>query len=109
MEQINYTSSIFPISGQKKIKRLLEKDIYKVVTSDTAVMHEEILSVIKSLIAFSLDEIKALCSDKAYESSYPVINPYNNEKKNYAKAFTRYSIVQSRVTRHHVGIHYNQF
>lgn len=39
---IKYADAQLSKSGQKKIQKLLEKDIFKVVTLDKVVIHEEV-------------------------------------------------------------------
>ena len=69
-------------SGQKKIQKLLKKDVLKVVTPDKIVMSEEVSSSTQVFNSSLVDNIKDPCNDKAYEKSRPVVHTYNDEKKN---------------------------
>lgn len=62
--------------GQKKIQRLLEKDILKVV------IFEKIISIIQVFNYCFVDNIKNSCINKVYKKSCPFMYAYNNEKKN---------------------------
>ncbi len=70
------------VSGQKEIQKLLEKDVFKVVTPDKVVMPEEVPSSTQVFNSSLVDNIKDPCTDKAYEKSRPVVHAYNDEKKN---------------------------
>ena len=62
--------------GQKKIERFDENNSFKVITP------EKVLNSIQDLNSRFLNDIKDLCTDKAYEKSHSVIYAYNDEKKN---------------------------
>ena len=69
-------------SGQKKIQKLLEKGVFKVVTPDKVVIPEEVLSNTQVFNSSLVDNIKDPCTNKVYEKSRPVVHAYNDEKKN---------------------------
>ncbi len=68
--------------GQKEIQKLLETDVFKVVTPDKVVMPKQILSSIQVFNSSLVDNIKDTCTDKAYKKNRPVVHAYNDEKKN---------------------------
>lgn len=69
------------ISGQKKIQKLPQKDIFKVVYLDKVVMPEEVSNNTQIFNSSLVDNISDPCIDKAYEKSCPVVHAYNNKKK----------------------------
>ncbi len=71
-----YADAGLSTSGQKEIQGLLEKDIFKVVTS------EEVPSRTQVFNSSLVDNIKNLYTDKTYEKNRPVVHAYNNSKKN---------------------------
>ncbi len=77
-----YIDTQLSVSGQKEIQRLLEKDIFKVVTLNKVVMSEEIPSSLQVFDSCFVNDIKDLYTDKAYEKSCPVMHAYNDKKKN---------------------------
>ncbi len=69
-------------SRQKKIQKLLEKDVFKDVTLDKVIVLEEVPSSIQVFNSSLVNNIKDLCIDKAYKKNRPVVHTYNDEKKN---------------------------
>lgn len=69
-------------SKQKEIPKLFEKDVFKVITPDKFVISEEVLSSRPVFNSSLVNNIKDLCTNKAYKKSCPVLHTYNNEKKN---------------------------
>lgn len=64
------------------MKKLLEKTIFKVVTSDKVVTSEKILSNTKNFNCCFFNNIKDPDIKKIYRKRRPVVHVYNNEKKN---------------------------
>lgn len=52
------------------------------VTPDKDFTSKEVLSSIKVFKSWFVNEIKDLCTEKAYEKIHPVMLAYNNEDKN---------------------------
>ncbi len=77
-----YANAQLSASGQKENQKLLEKDVFKVVTLDKIIMLEEVLSSTQVFNSSLVDNIKDPCTDKAYEKNRPVMHTYNDEKKN---------------------------
>ncbi len=70
------------ISGQKEIQKLVEKDVFKIVTPDKVVIPKEVPRSTQVFNSSLVDNIKDPCNDKVYEKSRPVVHTYNDEKKN---------------------------
>ncbi len=77
-----YLNAQSSTSEQKEIQKLLEKDIFKVVTLDKIVIPEQVISSTQVFNTSFVDNIKDLCTDKAYEKNRLVVYTYNDEKKN---------------------------
>ena len=77
-----YTNASLFASRQKEIKRLPEKDVFKVVILKYIITPEEILSSIQVFNSGLYDNIKDPCIDKLRKRSRPVIYTFNNEMKN---------------------------
>ena len=69
------------VSRQKKIQKLLKKDVFKVVTSDKVVILK-VSSSSQVFNSFLIDNIKNPYTNKAYEKNRPIVHTYNDEKKN---------------------------
>ena len=75
---INKNSDVHPAqyttSRQKKITRLLEKGVFKVVTSKDVPSNTRIFN------SRFMDEVKNADTDKAYENSRLVVQAYNDHE-----------------------------
>lgn len=60
---------------QKKIAKLLEKDVFKVVTTDSILSNAQIFN------SCFVNKIKNLGTNKMYKKSQLVIQAYNNKEK----------------------------
>ena len=76
LKQNKNSNSQLSASGQKKIQRLSEKNVFKVVTPEKVPSSSQIFDF------YFVDKLKDLCIDKAYEKSRPVMYAYNDEEKN---------------------------
>ena len=84
-----HTNAQLSVSEQKKIQKLLEKDVFRVVTPNIIVMSEEVLSSTQVFNSSLVDNIKDPCNDKVYEKSRSLVHTYNNEKKNLVLMHSR--------------------
>ena len=71
----DFRLSQYLASRQKQIAGPVEKGVSRIVTS------EKIPSDIQVFDPYLVNEIKDLCTDKAYDKSYLVMQTHNNEKK----------------------------
>ena len=76
---INKNSDAHPaqyiVSRQKEITGLLEKGVFKVITSKDVPSNTQIFN------SHFMDEVKNTSTDKAYEKSWLVVKAYNNQEK----------------------------
>ena len=77
-----YADAQLSASGQKEIQGLLEKDDFKVVTSDKLVMPKKVQSSTQVFNSHFVNNIKDPYTDKAYEKSRLVMHTYNDKMKN---------------------------
>lgn len=88
LKQNKYDNTQLSISRQKEIQRLLEKDGFKVVTSNKIVTSNKVITLkevptnTQGFNSRFFNVIKVPCITKAYEKSCLVMYTYNNEKKN---------------------------
>lgn len=75
-QNIDDKSVQYITSKQKEGARLLEKDIFKVVTTNDIPSNTQIFN------SYFVAKIKNFGIDKAYEKSYLFVQPYNNQEKN---------------------------
>lgn len=76
-----YANAQLSISCQKKIQRLIERDVFKVVISNNVDTPEKVLSSTKVSNSCFTNEIKDLCIDKTYQKCYLLVHTYNDGKK----------------------------
>ena len=91
-----YADAQLFVSGQKKIQKLFEKDVFKAVTPNKVIMAKKLSSNIQVFNSYFADNIKDLYIDKTYEKSCQVVHCYNYEKKNLLLI---YSSKISRISR----------
>ena len=72
-KQNEYADFLLSTSGQKEIKELLKKDIFKVVTPNKVVMLEEIPSNTKGFNSYFFEDIRDPCINKAHKKSRFII------------------------------------
>lgn len=85
-------SSSLSILELIKIEELQEKDIFKIVISDKIVTSEKVSSCSQSFHPCYFNDIKDLCTDKAYERSCLIMHVYNDKQKNIV--LRHFSIIQ---------------
>ena len=85
-----HADSQLSASGQKQ--GLFEKDVFKVVILDKVVMLEEVPNSTQVFNSCFIDEIKDLCTNKAYEKSCLVVQADNDKDKNLE--LTKLPIIQ---------------
>lgn len=73
----NGKSAQYITSKQKEFARLLKKDLFKVVTTDSISSNAQIFH------SCFVDEIRNPGTDKAYEKSWLIIQAYNNKEKHF--------------------------
>ena len=76
----------YTASQQKEVTRLLEKEVFKAVTSKDVPSNARIFN------SCFVNEIKNLGIDKAYEKSRLVVQVYNDQKKELI--LTQLSVIQ---------------
>lgn len=64
-------------SRQKKIARLLEKSIFKVVTTTDILNNAQILNF------HFIDKVKIASTNKVFKKSWLVVQTYNNQEKDF--------------------------
>ena len=87
LEQNKHMDAKLLAFRQKKIERLLEKDILKVVASNKIVMPKEVPSSTQDFNSRFVDEIKDPYIDKTYKKSCLIVYTYN-EKKNLVLTYS---------------------
>ena len=65
----------YTVSRQKEVTRLLEKEVFKVIT------FKDVPSNTRIFNSHFVDKIKNLGTDKAYEKSRLVVQAYNDQEK----------------------------
>lgn len=66
---------------QKEIQKLLENDVFKVVTPDKVVMPKKVPNSTQIFNSSLVNNIKDLYIDQVYKKNCLVMHNYNNRKK----------------------------